>query len=205
MIVSIRNQFGAASFETQTIRGVWEHEGQAYKDDLVRIFADVPDTPANRAWFLELKQRLKRDFQQIDIWIITHPSRSFEIDCLGHCLGGCLRLPGTVAHAGGGALPRNIGVNRTGSNDQTRSAGAQSSRSAGAGFLSLKEVRFEPKSNRSSRFAYSSRTSNWPIRIAAPIPKTTFTTRSAESANVGFRRRKNLHSSGANLRMQVSW
>jgi hypothetical protein len=73
VIVSIRDRFGAASFETQTIRGVWQHEGQAYKDDLVRLFADVPDMPANRARFLEFKERLKRDFQQIDIWTITHP------------------------------------------------------------------------------------------------------------------------------------
>ncbi len=73
VIVSIRNHFAAASFETQTIRGVWEHEGQPYKDDLVRLFVDVPDTVANREWFLELKERLKRDFQQVDIWIVTHP------------------------------------------------------------------------------------------------------------------------------------
>ena len=73
VIVSIRNHFGAVSFETQTIRGVWQHEGQAYKDDLVRLFADVPDTAENRAWFVELKVRLKRDFQQLDIWMITHP------------------------------------------------------------------------------------------------------------------------------------
>ena len=48
VIVAVRDRFGAASFETQTVRGVWQHEGQAYKDDLVRLFADVPDTPANR-------------------------------------------------------------------------------------------------------------------------------------------------------------
>ncbi len=63
----------AASFETQTIRGIWQHEGQVYKDDLVRLFADVPDTAENRAWFVQFKERLKRDFQQLDIWMITHP------------------------------------------------------------------------------------------------------------------------------------
>ena len=72
-IVLLRDRFGAASFETQTIRGVWQHEGQAYKDDLMRLFADVPDTSENRQWFLQFKERLKRDFQQIDIWMITHP------------------------------------------------------------------------------------------------------------------------------------
>ena len=73
VLVAIRERFGAASFETQTIRGVWQHEGGVYRDDLVRIFADVADTPENRAWFLDLKERFKRDFRQIDIWMITHP------------------------------------------------------------------------------------------------------------------------------------
>jgi hypothetical protein len=29
--------------ETQTIRGQWTHEGEHYRDDLVRAFADVAD------------------------------------------------------------------------------------------------------------------------------------------------------------------
>ena len=72
VIIAIRERFGAASFETQTIRGVWQHEGQVYKDDLVRLFADVPDTESNREWFLQFKEQLKRDFRQLDIWMITH-------------------------------------------------------------------------------------------------------------------------------------
>jgi hypothetical protein len=32
-LVAIREHFGAASFETQTIRGVWQHEGGVYRDD----------------------------------------------------------------------------------------------------------------------------------------------------------------------------
>jgi hypothetical protein len=47
--------------------------GRVYRDDLVRIFADVSDTSDHRAWFLAFKERLKRDFQQLDIWIVTHP------------------------------------------------------------------------------------------------------------------------------------
>lgn len=73
VLIEIRQRFGAVSFETQTIRGVWQHEGQAFRDDLMRLFADVQDSAANREWFLELKERLKREFHQIDIWIITHP------------------------------------------------------------------------------------------------------------------------------------
>ena len=73
VLVDIREHFGAASFETQTIRGVWQHEGKVHRDDLVRAFAAVADTAENRAWFLQLKDRLKRDFDQLDIWMITHP------------------------------------------------------------------------------------------------------------------------------------
>ena len=73
ILIAIRERFGAASFETQTIRGIWQHEGEVYRDDLVRVFADVADSFENRAWFLQLKERLKRDFDQFDIWMITHP------------------------------------------------------------------------------------------------------------------------------------
>ena len=73
VLTRLRERFGAVSFETQTIRGLWQHDGQVYRDDLFRIFADVADTTENRAWFLTLKEQLKRDFQQLDIWIVTHP------------------------------------------------------------------------------------------------------------------------------------
>jgi len=73
VIIAIRERFGAASFETQTIRGAWQHEGHIYQDDLVRFFADVADTPENRNWFVQFKERLKHDFRQLDIWMITHP------------------------------------------------------------------------------------------------------------------------------------
>ena len=39
----------------------------------MRLLADVPDARESREWFLEFKERLKRDFRQIDIWMITHP------------------------------------------------------------------------------------------------------------------------------------
>jgi len=43
-----------------------------HRDDLVRIFVDVPDTAENRQFFAEFKERLKARFQQIDIWMTTH-------------------------------------------------------------------------------------------------------------------------------------
>ena len=76
VLIAIRERFGAASSETQTIHGVWQHEGEVYRDDLVRVFADVADTAENRAWFLQLKERLKRDFDQLDIWMDYPSDRS---------------------------------------------------------------------------------------------------------------------------------
>ncbi len=71
-ILDLRKQFGALSSETQIIRGIWEHAGQSYRDDLVRLFIDVADTPENQQFFRDFKEKLKGDFQQIEIRITTY-------------------------------------------------------------------------------------------------------------------------------------
>jgi hypothetical protein len=70
--VELRDRFGACSWETQTIRGTWIHQGQTYADDLVRLFADVADTPENFRFFQEFKEQIKARFQQLDIWVVSH-------------------------------------------------------------------------------------------------------------------------------------
>jgi hypothetical protein len=72
-VLELRQQFGTVSCETQTIRGQWQHEGEVFHDELVRVFVDVEDTPENRQFFLEFKQRLKARFQQVEIWLTSHP------------------------------------------------------------------------------------------------------------------------------------
>jgi hypothetical protein len=71
-LLELEQRFGAVSSETQIIRGLWRHEGQSYRDDLVRVFIDVPDTPENRQFFEEHKERLKTRFRQLDIWMTTY-------------------------------------------------------------------------------------------------------------------------------------
>ncbi len=71
-LVELEERFGAVSCETQTIRGLWHFEGQPFRDDLVRVFVDVPDEPASREFFIEFKERLKARFQQLDIWMTTY-------------------------------------------------------------------------------------------------------------------------------------
>jgi hypothetical protein len=72
-LLELEQRFGAVSAETQTIRGLWRHEGESYRDDLVRVFVDVADEPEHRQFFVEFKERLKGRFQQIDIWMTTYP------------------------------------------------------------------------------------------------------------------------------------
>ena len=69
----LREKFGAASWETQTIRGSWEHQGTVYEDNLTRFYVDVPDLPVHREFFQEFKETLKSRFEQLEIWITSHP------------------------------------------------------------------------------------------------------------------------------------
>src|ERR1041384_6991699 len=72
-LIELRRRFGAVSAETQVIRGQWEHEGEVYRDEPRRVFIDVEDLPANREFFQQFKERLKQRFQQLDIWVTSHP------------------------------------------------------------------------------------------------------------------------------------
>jgi hypothetical protein len=72
-LLELRRRFGAVSSETQIIRGQWESEGQVYRDEHLRVFVDVEDSIDNREFFLQFKKYLKERFQQIDIWMTSHP------------------------------------------------------------------------------------------------------------------------------------
>jgi hypothetical protein len=70
--LDLERQFGSVSAETQIIRGLWHHEGQSDRDELIRVFVDVPDTPENMRFFEEFKEQLKARFRQLDIWMTTY-------------------------------------------------------------------------------------------------------------------------------------
>jgi len=72
-LLELRRKFGAVSAESQIIHGHWQHMGEVYRDDLVRVFVDVEDQPDTRQFFLDLKEELKRRFQQVEIWMTSHP------------------------------------------------------------------------------------------------------------------------------------
>ncbi len=72
-LVELRRNFGAVSSETQRIEGQWQHGGQVYRDELMRIFADVEDTHQNRDFFHQFRERIRTRFQQVSIWMTSHP------------------------------------------------------------------------------------------------------------------------------------
>ena len=68
----IVDRFGAASYETQRVEGHWQRGGVLYRDDLVRIYVDVPDSAANRRWMKDFKQRWKARLEQLELWMVSY-------------------------------------------------------------------------------------------------------------------------------------
>jgi hypothetical protein len=72
-IQELRARFNAISVETQPIVGFWQHDDELYRDNLVRLFVDVPDQSEHRQFFVEYKKTLKERFEQLEIWITSYP------------------------------------------------------------------------------------------------------------------------------------
>jgi hypothetical protein len=66
------DRFGAASHETQKVEGHWRHSGVLYRDDLVKIIVDVPDSSRNRTWMTSFKRRWMKRLEQIDLWMVSY-------------------------------------------------------------------------------------------------------------------------------------
>jgi hypothetical protein len=71
-VLEITEHFGAASYETQKVEGHWRHGGVLYRDDLVRINVDVPDSTKNRQWMKQFKERWKARLEQIELWLVSY-------------------------------------------------------------------------------------------------------------------------------------
>ena len=71
-VLEIVGHFGAASHETQKVEGHWRQGGVHYRDDLVRVFVDVPDTAKNRRWMRHFKSRWKTRLEQVELWMVSY-------------------------------------------------------------------------------------------------------------------------------------
>jgi len=70
-VLEIVDHFGAASYETQKVEGHWRHGGVVYRDNLVRVVVDVPDSVTNRRWMREFKSRWKDRLEQLELWMVS--------------------------------------------------------------------------------------------------------------------------------------
>jgi len=71
-VLEIVEQFGAASYETQRIEGHWRQGPTVYRDNLVRLVIDAPDTVKNRRWMKTFKQRWKVKLDQLELWVVSY-------------------------------------------------------------------------------------------------------------------------------------
>jgi len=71
-VLEVVDHFGAASYETQKLEGHWRYGGVVYRDNLVRLIVDVPDTAQSRQWMKEFKGRWKIRLEQLELWMVSH-------------------------------------------------------------------------------------------------------------------------------------
>lgn len=72
-VLEVVKHFGAASYETQRIEGHWQNAGIIFRDNLVRLVIDVPDSAKNRKWMKEFKARWKAKLDQLELWMVSFP------------------------------------------------------------------------------------------------------------------------------------
>lgn len=71
-VLEIVDHFGAASYETQPIERHWRHGGAVYRDNLVKLVVDVPESAANRQWMKQFKAGWKARLDQLELWMVSY-------------------------------------------------------------------------------------------------------------------------------------
>jgi len=71
-VLEIVDRFGASSYETQKLEGHWRYGGVLYRDNLVRLVVDVPDSTESRQWMKQFKGRWKIRLEQLELWMVSY-------------------------------------------------------------------------------------------------------------------------------------
>ena len=72
-VEEIETRFSGVSWNAKIVRSYWQDQGAVFPDNNTLLLLDVPDLAENRAFFMELKERLKNRFQQSEILITSYP------------------------------------------------------------------------------------------------------------------------------------
>ena len=64
--------FGATCTDTVVVRGQWLYQSTTFHDQLIRVRIDIEDLPENWQKMREMKETIKRRFEQVDIWVTAH-------------------------------------------------------------------------------------------------------------------------------------
>lgn len=72
-LMAVSDRFGAFTYHPASVEGVWSTDGQHYHDKLFLLSVDVDDTAETRRWVLELKAQLLARFEQLEIYVTSHP------------------------------------------------------------------------------------------------------------------------------------
>jgi hypothetical protein len=67
-------QFGAVSLSPYAVTGTWVYGETRYEDQSMRIVVDVKDSAENRRFFVRLQSKLRKRFEQIEIYMASMPS-----------------------------------------------------------------------------------------------------------------------------------
>ena len=54
------------------MEGHWRHSGMLYRDDLVSIVVDVPNSARNRQWMKQFKDRWQVRLEQLELWMVSY-------------------------------------------------------------------------------------------------------------------------------------
>ena len=71
-LLEVVDHFGAASYETQKLEGHWRYGGVLYRDNLVRVVVDVPESVKSRQWMKQFKNRWKTRLEQFELWMVSY-------------------------------------------------------------------------------------------------------------------------------------
>ncbi len=72
-VFEIVGQFGGGQVtKPRRIEGHWQQGVRVYRDNLVRLVIDVPDTLKNRNWMKGFKKRWKAKLEQLELWMVSY-------------------------------------------------------------------------------------------------------------------------------------